>query len=415
MHTTRRNFLARSSGLGVGALTSLLMAGAGQAAATRRIRRCVLLFMHGGASQLDTFDPKPGRETGGPFRAIESSLSGLRISEHLPRVAAQMHDLALVRSLVSKEGNHDRARYLMHTGFVRQGGVTHPGLGSHVARLHPREEPLPGYVAIGGPGQASGYLGPAQGPFVVPDPRRPVRNLSPARPIADARVRGRVELWRAFEDEFAAEHPTALVAGQRAVGERAIEMVRSPRLDAFDLEKEPAATRARFGEGRFGTGCLMARRLLERGVSFVEVAQRGWDTHEDNFTRVETLSADLDRGFSSLVDDLRASGLLESTLVIWLGDFGRTPRINRRGGRDHFPAIASVVLGGAGIRKGVVVGATDDDGESIVERPVSVAELFASIAATVGLDPGEVHMTPGGRPVTTVEEGARPISELLAD
>ena len=190
-------------------------------------------------------------------------------------------------------------------------------------------------------------------------------------------------------------------------------MTNSPKLDAFDLGRESEATRGRYGAGRFGSGCLMARRLLEAGVSFVEVGMRGWDTHQDNFAQVRSLSSELDRAAAALIDDLVASGLWSDTLLIWLGDFGRTPRINGNGGRDHFPRVSSVVLGGGPIRAGQVVGASDADGEDIRERPVTVPELFATLAAGLGLDAGELHVTPEGRPVTTVDEAGDPILELL--
>lgn len=373
--------------------------------------------MHGGASQIDTFDPKPGRATGGEFAAIESSISGLRVSEHLPKLAARMHQLALIRSLTAKEGNHERARYLMRTGFVPQGGVVHPGFGAQAARAaaaaaaHPSN--LPGYVSVNLAGQGPGYLGAAWAPFTVPNADKPVRNLAPPPSIAPKRIERRVELWRALEDGFAKDHGAAQVVGSRAVGEQAVAMSRAPELAAFDLDQESEGTRARYGDGKFAQGCLMARRLLEVGVPHVEVGMRGWDTHDDNFSRVRRLSGELDRGASALIDDLIASGLWSETLLVWVGDFGRTPRINGRGGRDHFPRVSSVVLGGGPINAGVVVGASDADGEQIAARPVTVPDLFASLASAIGLDPGETHVTPDGRPVTTVEEAGARLPELF--
>ncbi len=420
MTLARRNFLRA----GLGALLTASLVGAGSTsragtdvlASIRPVRRCVVLFMHGGASQIDTFDPKPGRPTGGEFRAIESSVSGLRISEHLPQLAARMHRLTLIRSLTAKEGNHERARYLMQTGFVPQGGVEHPSLGAHAARARGPDGELPGFVAINLPGTGPGYLGAAWGPFVVPDASKPVRNLAPpdGLALAPARLDRRVELWRGLEGEFGRAHGSARVAAAREIGERAVALSRSGRLDAFDLSRESAQTRARYGSGRFAEGCLLARRLLEAEVGFVEVGMRGWDTHQDNFSQVRTLSAELDRAAAALIDDLIASGLWSETLLVWLGDFGRTPRINGNGGRDHFPRVSSVVLGGGPIRAGEVIGASDQDGEDIRERPVTVPELFASLATALGLDAGEVHVTPEGRPVTTVDEAGEPIPELFA-
>lgn len=420
MTLDRRSFLRTSFGAGL----MTLLAGAGSAsrsalAGTDTLahvipaKRCVVLFMHGGASQIDTFDPKPGRPTGGEFKAIESSVAGLRVAEHLPQLAARMHQLALIRTLTATEGNHERARYLMQTGFVPQGGVSHPSLGSHVARTAKGSHELPGFVTINLPGIGPGYLGAEWSPFTVPDASKPVRNLAPPNDLDPARVDRRVELWRGLEDNFSREHGSARVKAARAVGEQAVAMSRAPQLEAFDVTREPQPSRERYGSGRFADGCLMARRLLEAGVNFVEVGMRGWDTHEDNFSQVRTLSAELDRAAAALIDDLLASGLWSDTLLVWLGDFGRTPRINGKGGRDHFPKLSSVVLGGGPIRAGAVIGESDQDGEEIRERPVTVPELYASIASAIGLDANEVHVTPDGRPVTTVDEAGKPISELF--
>lgn len=419
----RRSFLRAGLGAGIGALlaaasspTRRALAGRGGPRITAA-KRCVVLFMHGGASQIDTFDPKPGRPTGGEFSAIESSVAGLRVSEHLPGLAARMHQLTLIRSLTAKEGNHERARYLMHTGFAPQGGVVHPSFGAHAARTaasapgHASE--LPGFVSVNLPGQGPGYLGAAWAPFTVPNADKTVRNLAPPATIEPRRVDHRVELWRALERNFSTDHGSTQVVGARAVGEQAVAMSRAPELAAFDLTRESEATQARYGDARFGRGCLMARRLLESGVPYVEVGMRGWDTHDDNFNRVRALSGELDRGASALIDDLIASGLWSETVLVWLGDFGRTPRVNGRGGRDHFPKLSSVVLGGGPIKAGEVIGASDDDGEDIVERPVSVAELFASLAAAIGVDGGEIHVTPAGRPVTTVDEAGVAMPELF--
>jgi hypothetical protein len=302
----------------------------------------------------------------------------------------------------------------MHTGFSPQGGVVHPGFGAHAARAAAsRTGDLPGYVSLNLPGQGPGYLGAAYSPFIVPNTERPVRNLAPPESLDDARFDHRLELWRGLEGEFAQTHGSSAVQGAREIGEQAVAMTRAPELDAFDLDRESQQSRDRYGEGGFAQGCLMARRLLEAGVPYVEVGMRGWDTHDDVFGRVRTLSGELDRGASALIDDLIASGLWSETLLIWLGDFGRTPRINARGGRDHFPRVSSVVLGGGPIRAGEVIGASDRDGEDIAERPVTVPDLFASLAAALGVDAGETHVTPVGRPVTTVDEAGTVVSELF--
>jgi uncharacterized protein (DUF1501 family) len=376
-----------------------------------RARACILLYMEGGPSQLDTFDPKPGRPTGGPFAAIETAVPGLRFSERLPRLARQARRLAVIRSLTSREGNHDRARHLMHTGYAPQGGVDHPAWGSLVAEARGRRD-LPGYVAIGGPGEDAGFLGAAYAPLPILNPAKPARNLAPARGVDQARFSARTELWRSLETEFGASHPDAAVTGQTAIAEQALALMKSPGVVAFDLAREPEHVRRAYGDSPFGAGCLMARRLVAEGVPFVEVMLRGWDTHEDNFPRVKQLSATLDQVMSALLDDLAGHGLLESTLVVWLGDFGRTPTINARGGRDHFPAASAAVLAGGGVRGGQAIGATNADGTEIVDRPVTVPDLYRTLASALAVDPDKTRFAPSGRPLKTVD-GGKLVTELF--
>lgn len=407
MHTHNRRTFVR---FGLGGLAAALMRpssafATSPAAAKAKAKACIVLFMHGGASQLDTWDPKPGRDTGGEFRAIRTTLPGVRVSEHLPLLAKQMRKIAVLRSLTSREGNHDRARYLMHSGYPPQGGVVHPSLGSLVASSRDPGA-LPGYVSVAGPGQGAGILGAQYAPFVVADPTGPVKNLRLARGVDEERLRSRVEMWRRLEGRYSARVGGPEVEGHRAIVEQALAMMGSPELSAFELDSEPDAIRRPYGPTPFGQGCLLARRLVESGVPFVEVSLKGWDTHENNFERVKKLSAELDAGMSALLDDLEGRGLLESTLVLCVGDFGRTPTINARGGRDHFPKIAAAALAGGGIRGGQVIGETDADGMEIVERPIAVPDLFRTLAGLVGLDPEETRMSAAGRPLTTVDGGS---------
>lgn len=412
MFAPRRRFLQ----LSLAALAGALVHPGARAAAAGPVRggrakACILLFMHGGASQLDTFDPKPGRPTGGSVRAIPTALPGVTVSEHLPGIARRLDRIALVRSLTAREGNHDRARYLMHTGQPPQGGAQHPALGAWVAEAR-ASGPLPGYVAIGGPGHGPGLLGAARAPFVVPDPTAPVRNLEPPSTVTQTRQDDRAALWRTLQTGFERTHPSSQATSHRAVVEAALELSSSPAAAAFEAAREPAAVRERYGDSAFGQGCLMARRLVQAGVPFVEVGLPGWDTHEDNEERVRRLCGPLDTGLSALLDDLAATGLLDETLVVWMGDFGRTPRINDRGGRDHYPDVSSVLLAGGGIAGGQVVGATDVDGHEIVERPVTVPDLVRTMATALGVDPEATRMSPSGRPITMVD-GGTVIDELL--
>ncbi|MBC8069607.1 MAG: DUF1501 domain-containing protein [Deltaproteobacteria bacterium] len=363
-----------------------------------------MLYMHGGASQLETFDPKPGRETGGPTRAITTAVDGLQLGEHLPSLAARAERLAVLRSVTAREGNHDRARYLMHTGQPPQGGAVHPGLAALVSELHAPGD-LPAAIAIGNPTQGPGIAGIRHGALTIRKPSDSIRNLVPSSNIDASRQADRAGLTAALQRGFADGRSGALVQAHDSLRERALALAGSARLDAFDLDRESAQTRARFGESDFGQGCLLARRLVEAGVPFVEVGMRGWDTHEDHFARTATLCRDLDRGMSALLDDLRSNGALDHTLVLWLGDFGRTPVINARGGRDHFPRASSVVLAGAGIPGGTVVGATDADGREVTADPITVPDLFRTVAVRLGIDPEGVRMSESGRPITTVDGG----------
>lgn len=368
-------------------------------------RAVILLYMTGGPSQLDTFDPKPGIDGAGGLGAIDTAVPGLQLSELLPALAKRADRLAVLRSIVSNEGNHERARHLMHTGYAPAGGVEHPAFGAVLASERSKGA-LPGYVSIAGPGAGAGFLGAGHAPFVVGDPRQKVRNLTQPPFVDDAGFDRRVALWRSLEDGFAAQHAGTVVSNQRAVAERAIAMMKAAERVAFDLEQEPEPTRALYGDQRFGQGCLMARRLVEAGVPFVEVGLGNWDTHTDNVARVKPLCAELDRGMSALLDDLAQRGLLETTLIVWAGDFGRTPWLNAAGGRDHYPGVTPVVLAGGGIRGGQVIGATDPLGNEVIDRRLTVPDLFASVAHALGLDPDRVRTSRAGRPVKTVDNGA---------
>jgi hypothetical protein len=416
MKISRRELMQWGAGAGLGAFATSILQRRAQAAtgtaAKAPAKAVILLYMAGGPSHIDTFDPKPGRPTGGEFKAIGTAVAGIQICEHLPRLAARMKQLALIRSLTSKEGNHDRARHLMHTGYPPQGGVDHPAFGSLISEMRDHGG-MPGYVAIGGPGEDSGFLSAIHSPFPVRNPSKPVRYLTPAKTVDAERFERRLGLWRGVEDRFAAGRGGAYARSQRAIGEQAVSLMRSSGAAAFDLTGEPPKVAESYGSAEFGQGCLMARRLVEAGVPFVEVTLNGWDTHDDNFNRVKAQCATLDQGMSALLDDLTARGLLESTLVLWMGDFGRTPRINEKGGRDHFPACSSVLLAGGGVRGGQVIGSTDQNGAEVRDRPVTVPDLYRTVARTLDINADKQRVAPSGRPIKTVNGGTI-IEGLLA-
>ncbi len=382
----------------------------------RRGMACILLFMRGGPSQFETFDPKPNTNEGGPTKSIETAVQGIHIAEGWPQVAKAMKDIALIRSLTNREGEHQRAAYQLHTGYVPSGSVKYPSLGSLVAaELGPQDFDLPHFVSIGNRATTigSGFLGMATAPFVVADPNKMPTNSELPRGVSAGRFNQRLNLLAELEQDFAQAGGGARVKEHRSVYQGAARMVLSPRLKAFDLSQEQDATRDRYGRTSFGQGCLLARRLVEQGVTFVEVECNGWDTHQDNFERVKKLGAQVDPAFAALVGDLKERGRLEKTLVIWMGEFGRTPRINANTGRDHFPRAFSVALAGGGVHGGKVIGATSDNGMEVKARPVTVPDLFCTFCRSLGINPRKENMSSLGRPIKIVD-GGQPVMELFA-
>jgi hypothetical protein len=400
---TRRGFLR---GLGVAAAGLGLFDRLTLHADEIRQRRkaVILLWMAGGPSQFETFDPKPGAETQGPTRAIPTAVPGLQVAEHWQKVASVTKDLTVIRSMTSKEGNHGRATYLLHTGYAPSGGIVHPGIGSVVAsEIGPEDFDLPHFVSISGPSVGSSFLGVPYAPFVVSDPARPPDNLR--TPVAGDRVKRRLELLKELEAPFARDGGGEQVRDHQALYGQTARMVLSPRVKAFDLDAEPEKVRAAYGRSAFGQGCLMARRLVEAGVTFVEVQSSGWDTHSNELAALKTLVPPVDHGMAALVADLRLRGLLDSTLVIWMGEFGRMPRINLTAGRDHFPAAFNLALAGCGVKGGQVIGATDKLGTEVAERPVTVPDLFCTFCRALGIDPRKENQSNVGRPLKIVEDG----------
>jgi hypothetical protein len=340
----------------------------------------------------------------------------------------------------TKEGDHGRATYLLRTGYLPQGPVRYPALGSLIANERDDESAdLPRFVSIGPvrgfnpAAYSSGFLGPRCAPLIVGErplgnagldagePSLRVDDLDPPAAISRTRADDRLELMRSLSAGFQATRPGIPALSHQDAYDRAVRLMRSAASKAFDLDDEPAALRDAYGRNPFGQGCLLARRLVERGVPFVEVSLSavdgvavGWDTHQENFNAVEKLSAALDAGWSTLMEDLRSRGRLETTLIVWMGEFGRTPKINEQAGRDHFPNAWTTVLAGGGIRSGQVIGDTGADGMEVTDRPVEVPDLMATIARALGLDPMKQNLAENDRPIRLVDPKARPIAELLA-
>jgi hypothetical protein len=441
----RRHFLRTgAAALGVSVSGWLDQLAAAAAPDPQRKRACILLWMNGGPSQMDTFDPKPGHANGGPIKGIETKVPGIQIAEHLPMLAARADHLAIIRGMATKEADHGRGSYLMRTGRVPGGPLRYPTIGSFVGKeLERPDSELPCSVSIApfrllspeayGPG----FLGPRYAPLVVaenviggPNGRSQdvarllkVQDLDLPNGVSDRRGNARIEFRDGLDDEFLAEHPGAAGEGHRTAYRRAVSLMRSSAVKAFDLTEEKDALRDKYGRNLFGQGCLLARRLVERGVPFIEVTLSsapgvnngiGWDTHQANFESVEKLCEILDPAWATLMDDLKDRGLLDTTTILWMGEFGRTPKINPRKGRDHWANSWSTVLAGGGIKGGQVIGATTPDGMEVKDRPVSVPDLLATVCTAIGLDPAKQNASNVGRPIRLVEPTATPIKEVLS-
>jgi hypothetical protein len=395
---------------------------AGAAADPRRKRACILLWMAGGPAQTDTFDLKPGHPNGGPFREIATAAPGVRISEHLPQLARHTQRLMVLRSMQTKEGDHGRATAHLRTGYTPQGSIRFPALGALVSHERVAEDSdLPGFVSVtpqagfAQPSVAAGFLGPRHAPLVVGPSGGELKVEDLQAPWVSAdRSRERLALLREMETPFLGSRPGAGTASHVTAYDRAVRLQRQAAAQSFDLSAEPDRLRDRYGRSLFGQGCLLARRLVERGVPFVEVTLGGWDTHDNNFEQVRALCDILDPAWATLMEDLTDRGLLDSTLVVWMGEFGRTPGINPRNGRDHYPAAWSVVLGGGGIRGGQAVGRTSPDGLRVEERPVKVPDLMATICLALGLDPKKQNQSNVARPIRLADPSGEPVKEVLS-
>jgi hypothetical protein len=408
----------------------------------QRKRSCILLWMNGGPSQIDTFDLKPGHANGGQFNEIDTAVPGIRISEHLPKIAAWTKRMAIIRSMSTREGDHSRATHLMRTGYVPQGPIQYPTLGSLLSKELGREgAELPNFVSIlsqrflSPAAYGPGFLGSQYSPMLVGsnvaqnvngmvdvDRALQVENLRLPKRISPPQRDRRLGLLREVERGFQTDRPELPIVSHAAAYDQAVRLMKSDAADAFGFGGEPESLRERYGKSPFGQGCLLARRLIERGVPFVDVTLSNvqadgrfanWDSHQDNFRSVKKLSEVLDTAWSALLDDLESRGLLDTTLVVWMGEFGRTPTINQLGGRDHFPLAWSSVLSGGGIQGGQVIGKTREDGMLVTDRPVTESDLLGTICLALGLNPEVQNISNVGRPIRLVDPKASPLKEIV--
>jgi len=414
-HLSRRALLkgalAGAGGAAVLNWGGLVNSPAAAAQVAKDQKRCILLWMNGGASQFETFDMKPGRDTGGPFRPIKTNLPGSHVCELMPKMAQQMDKLTVIRSMRTSQIDHPGGIYLMHTGYSQTPNVRFPEIGAIVAKYLGREDAdLPNFVKISSNGNAgAGFLGPKYQPFSLNHSGRlPPFSTSGIDPKQEQR---RHELRSFLEDNYTQRHKAETTAMHREAYEAARRLQKARGV--FDIDKEWPACEKLYGDSLFGRRCLMARRLVEAGVPFVEVGQSGYDTHADNFTGHKGLVPPMDHAWAGLLIDLEQRGLLDDTLVIWMGEIGRTPRINNRSGRDHYVRAWSTALAGCGVKRGLVYGETDADGYDVTDGKVTEGDFFATIYKALGLDPYEENYT-GVRPIPLAPFGSSVVKDLLA-
>lgn len=422
----RRGFLKR---LGIGAMAAgaaqlswrdLLIAQAGEL--RKHGKSMILLWMDGGPSQFETFNPKPGSANQGPTKPIETNVPGVMFSEDWPHTARVMDKIALIRSMQSGEADHFRAIKLVRTGYKINPAIPYPTWGSVVALE--REDPqfdLPAFVRVGKPriktrDVNSGVLGARYESFKIDHPGKLPADVKPV--VQPDVLKRRLALAAKFDDQFRQAGGQKAVDEKREVYERTSRFVLSPLMETFNLDSEPASLRDAYGRGDFGQGCLLARRLVEAGVGFVEVFSsgtandQGWDTHKRGFLENPDLAGETDSGYATLLTDLADRGMLDNTLVVWMGEFGRTPKFKKEGGRDHYATGWITCLSGGGVQGGQVIGATDKDGVKVTDRPVGVQDLFVSFCHVLGMDPREEYITDFNQPLKLVE-GGELIEELF--
>lgn len=418
---TRRRFMARTARtfLGVGLLPGVFPNRVSAAESPKpggSAKNVIYLYMDGGMSQVDSWDPKSG-EVAGPTKTIQTSADGILLGEYLPRTARQMHHGAVIRSLSSTQGAHDQGNYYMHTSYEMRGTIVHPSMGAWLSKFNgPGNPTLPASVYVGNASRhpGAGFFPPSHTPLFVNNPENGLKDIELQDGLSKERQNARMELAEGLDLEFVKKFPKqGNVAAYADAYDGAYRMMASKDIAAFDLSEEKPSLRDAYGRDPFGQGCLLARRLVERGVRFVEVSLHGWDTHAGNFVVTPDLCRKLDDGLSSLIDDLHQRGMLKDTLVVVATEFGRTPRINTALGRDHYPQAFSAAMFGGGVKGGTVFGATDPTGTKVIEDEISIPDLNATIGYALGLPLDLVVMSPTVRPFKVADKG-KPITQIFA-
>jgi hypothetical protein len=412
---SRRHFMRHlaTSAATIPALEFIAHLQANAAEVKRNQKACILMWMGGGPPTIDIWDLKPGSKNGGEFQPIATK-GDLQISEHMPLTAMQFDNLAVVRSMSTREADHGRGRYYMHTAYVPNPTVIHPTFGSVVSYelgTARKELEIPSFVSIGGASGSPGFMGMAHAPFVV-DSNGNIRNAN-MDDASQARLGQRLKMLDVIETNFINSKRGESPKAHSEVYEKAVNLMKSEQMKAFKVTEETMETQEKYGRNPFGQGLLMARRLVETGVPFVEVDMGGWDLHNDVFNTLRTQRLPvLDRGIAALTEDLKQRGLLEHTVLVWMGEFGRTPRINQNTGRDHWAASWSVMIGGGGLKGGQAVGATDADGIGIEGKAYLPGDIWATVAKALGIPLDTVYTSKRGRPMR-IANGGTPIVELI--
>jgi uncharacterized protein (DUF1501 family) len=413
---SRRHFLshlAGASALTVPALTLGHSLRTHAAELKKNRKAAILLWMSGGPSTMDIWDLKPGAATGGPFRPIATS-GDVQICEHMPMTAKVMDKLAIIRSMSTSEADHNRGRYYMHTGYKPVLNIEHPSYGSVVSHELIDQRPdlqIPPFISVGGGSVGPGFLGMAWAPFVV-NSNGQVRNLEMG--IDDSRLVQRMQALAMIEKNFISQNRGSAAEEHAKILDKTYNLMTSAQMDAFKVNKEPKEVQDRYGTDGFSKGCLMARRLVEAGVPFVEVDYGGWDNHNDIFNTLQNTKLPvIDKAISALVEDLNQRGLLQNTAIIWMGEFSRTPRINGNTGRDHWARSWSVVVGGAGMKTGIAVGKTNEDGTSVETEPYTSQDVMATVCKALGISLETTFTSKSGRPMK-IANGGKVIKELFA-
>lgn len=421
---TRRQFMqnAARAYLGVhlfpmlgASVASAAPAGAAKGAKAKHV---IYLYMSGGMSHLDTFDPKPKKkEVMGPATAIPTSADGVEISGYLPETAKVADKMCIINSLNSTQGAHEQGSYIMHTSYSQRGTIQHPALGSWVVKLGGRLHPeLPGFVAVNSSPELTGggFFGAKYSAAPIGSPDQGLQDSRRANEVTEVDFSRRLSLADRLNKQFHDRYPNTDVKAYEELYREAIALMNSKDLKAFNLGEEDSATRQMYGSGNFAQGCLLARRLVEHDVRFVEVQLGGWDTHYDNFTAVEGRCKEFDQAYSALIADLEKRGKLKDTLVVVATEFGRTPEIKAEhgDGRDHHPGAFSCVLAGGGVKGGMKYGETDSTGGKVKENKVSVQDFNATIAYALGLPHDLVLMSPTKRPFKIADKGS-PVTSIF--